>query len=242
MSNISEKRRRIEELVLTVVQKLDNKKMLNYRRYKGMFETMSDKEFSEWASTLGHELDQTVVMYQLPFEEMSMQQIEDAAQYLGVPLEEYIWYRNFGDQKIRTKMKVPVGYINIKRVQQLLSKKNKYATDNEQTSLKSGQVTGDSKVTSISDSESFFLSVIGADEALKEFLGPRADNFEKKRQMYQQIARDGYTSLESLKAKESSSVALNTANNYFLASGIRTDLITTSLKTDFTLETDLNKK
>ena len=40
---------------------------------------------------------------------MKMPQIKSAAEYLDIPLEEYIWYRHNDPQGIRTKMRVPVG-------------------------------------------------------------------------------------------------------------------------------------
>jgi len=218
--------------------------MLNYKRYKAMFDMMDDKAFSKWASEMGHELDNTIELYQLPFEEMRMPQIKSAADFLGIPLEEYVWYRHTDNgAPIRSRMKCPVGYVPIKRMQQLLSKKNKYATENEKTNLKTGQVIGDSKVSSITDPESFFLSSIGADEALKELLGPRADHMNKKSEMYRLISRDGYVSLNDLPDDlNESSTTLNTINTYMIASGIRSDLLSTSLKTPFTLKQEKFKK
>jgi hypothetical protein len=236
------KRDKIEELVLKVVKALDNEKMLNYKRYESMLETMTDDEFEEWANTMGNDLDDTIQIYQLPFEEMKMTQIKKAADILKVPLEEYIWYRHNDPEGVRTKMKVPVGYIHIKRVQQLLAKKNRYALDTDEVELKSGQVKGESKVASISDPETFALVAINAENTLKEFLGPRADNQSKKLQMYRQIARDGYTTLDSLEEDITQSTTLNTMNTYLLASGIRSDLVNKSLKTNFTVDVELKNK
>jgi len=185
---------------------------------------------------MGHDLDDTIQMYQLPFEEMKMTQIKKAADILDIPLEEYIWYRHNDSNGIRTKMRVPVGFIHIKRVQQLLAKKNKYALDNEKVGLKSGQVKDESKVTSVSDPETFALTAINAEAALKEFLGPRADNQNKKLQMYRSIARDGYTTLEDMTEDITQSTSLNTMNTYLLASGVRSDLVNTSLKTNYTID------
>ena len=57
--------------------------------------------------------------------------------------------------------------------------------------------------------------------------------------MYRQISRDGFTSLDSLTSTRSSSTTLNTINTYLLASGIRSDLITDTLKTEYTLNNEL---
>jgi hypothetical protein len=236
------KREKIEKLVLGVVKRLDNDKMSNYKRYESMFKLMDDGEFEKWANTMGHDLDDTIQIFQLPFEEMKMTQIKNAADYLGVPLEEYIWYRHNDEKGVRTKNRVPVGYVHIKRVQQLLAKKNRYALDADETELKSGQVKGESKVASISDPESFALVSLNAENTLKEFLGPRADNQFKKLQMYRQIARDGYTTLSDMEDDITQSTTLNTLNTYLLASGIRSDLVNNSLKTNYTIDLELKKK
>jgi hypothetical protein len=238
----SQKRDKIEKLVLSVVKALDNEKMLNYKRYESLLKTMTEDEFEEWANTMGNDLDDTIQIYQLPFEEMKMTQIKKAADILQVPLEEYIWYRHNDPEGVRTKMRVPVGYIHIKRVQQLLAKKNRYALDTDEVELKSGQVKGESKVASISDPETFALVAINAENTLKEFLGPRADNQSKKLQMYRQIARDGFTTLDSMEEDITQSTTLNTMNTYLLASGIRSDLINNSLKTNFTVDVELRSK
>jgi hypothetical protein len=238
------KREKIEKIVLGVVKRLDNSKMLNHKRYDAMFEAMDDEDFEKWAKTMGRDLDDTIQIFQLPFEEMKMTQIKSAADFLGIPLEEYIWYRHSDPDGVRTKMRVPVGYIHIKRVQQLLNKKNRYALDTENTELKSGQVKGESKVASISDPESFALVATGANSALKEFLGPRADNQSKKLSMYRQIARDGFATLEAMDEDSdiAKSTAINTMNAYLLASGIRSDLVNDSLKTNHTIDQQLKGK
>jgi hypothetical protein len=237
-----QKRQKIEKLVLDVVRTLDNSKMQNFKRYEAMFKVMTDEAFEDWANKMGHDLDDTIQMYQLPFEEMKMTQIKKAADILNVPLEEYVWYRHNNPEGIRTKMRVPVGYVHIKRVQQLLAKKNKYTLDNEKVGLKSGQVKDDSKVANITDPETFALTAINADQALKEFLGPRADNQGKKIQMYRQIARDGFTTLEDMEGDIAQSTTVNTVNTYLLASGIRSDLVNTTLKTNYTIDKQLKEK
>jgi hypothetical protein len=238
------KREKIEKLVLGVVKRLDNKKMINHERYQTMFKLMDDDEFEKWASGMGKDLDDTIQIFQLPFEEMKLTQIKDAADYLGVPLEEYIWYRHTDERGLRTRMRVPVGYIHIKRVQQLLAKKNRYALDAEDTSLKSGQVKGDSKVAALTDPESFALVAINADKSLEELLGPRADNQSKKLNMYRQIAMDGFATLEKMKEDEdiTQSTTLNTLNTYLLASGIRSDLVNKTLKTNYTIDIQAKKR
>ena len=112
----------------------------------------------------------------------------------------------------------------------------------DERSLKTNDVKGESKNGAISEPETYALMAIGAETGLEEFLGPRADNEQKKLQMYREIAKNGYTTLESLKSDRTSSTTLNTLNTYLLACGIRSDLITDTMKTEYTLNQDLKKR
>lgn len=220
---------------------MDNKKQLNVKRYEDFF-AVCDKDpdiFRNWEVLHSNELDSAPYILQLPFEEVRMTQIKDAADFLDIELEDYIYYRHHDKRGIRSKMKVPVGYVPIKRVQQILSKKNHYSLDIEDRSLKTGDVKGESKVAAISEPETYALMAIGAERGLEELLGPRADNQEKKRQMYRQIARDGFCTLDSLESSRSSSTTLNTINTYLLAAGVRSDLITDTMQTEYTLNKNL---
>ena len=236
---IEEKRQKIKKLVLDVVKALDNNKQLNVQRYELMFKTMTDAEFDQWASTRGNDLDDSIQIFELPFEECSMKQIQKAADILNLPLEEYVWFRDKGPDPIRTRYKVPVGYIPIKRVQQMLHKKTRLTTDADKRGLKSGQVTGESKAASVSDLEAYCLLSVDADEILSELYGPRADGFDRKADFYKQISDNGYADLTKLETDLTKHTSLNTVNTYLLASGIKTDLINDTLKTPFTIENDL---
>lgn len=127
-------------------------------------------------------------------------------------------------------------------MQQLLSKKNHYTFGIDDRSLKTGDVKGHDKTGSLSDVESLSLAAIGAEKAIAEFMGPRGDNMTNKNEMYRQIARDGYCSLYDMTEDKSAATTLNTINTYLLASGIRSDLINDTMKTEFTIKQDLKNK
>ncbi len=242
----AEEKKKFEQirlLVLGVVERMDNKKGLNVQRYKDMFAAFEKDPdaFRAWDVLHNTDFDSTIQLFQLPFEEMKLNQIKSAADFLHIELENYIYYRQDDKRGVRSKVKVPVGYVHIKRVQQILSKKNHYSLDTEDVSLKTGQVKGESKNAAIAEAETYALSAIGADKALEEFLGPRADNMEKKRQMYKDIARDGFVSLDNLKSSRTSSTTLNTINTYLIAAGLHTDLVTPTLETEYTINKKLRK-
>ena len=107
----------------------------------------------------------------------------------------------------------------------MLSKKNTYSLDISKRSLKTNQVSGDSKIARISDAENFSLSTIGADSALKEFLGPRADANDSKMELYKQISMYGYCYQKDLPNDLRKKQTLNTINSYLIGAGIESDLL-----------------
>lgn len=87
MATLQEKRKRIEELVLGTVSRLE-KGDENTKRYKAMFKSMSDQEFDEWASKFEKdEFKHCIQVFAEPFNEPRMENIQAAADYLGLPLE-----------------------------------------------------------------------------------------------------------------------------------------------------------
>lgn len=236
---------KIKKLVLDVVDVMDNDKGLNKKKYVELFNEFEKNpdEFRKWNVLTDDSIDSSIQLNYLPFEEPSMPQIKEAADILKCPLEEYIYYRMNGDKEgIRSKIRCPVGYVTIKRVQQILSKKNHYAFDTEKRSIKTGEVRGEhSKVAAMSDTESMYLQVINADSAIEELHGPRGGNLEKKNIMYKSIARYGYATLRDTREAKTPSEAVKTMDTYLLASGIKSDLISNvkTLKTYFTMDQEL---
>ena len=104
-----EKRKKIEKLVLDVMKVLDTKDSGNYERYDVMFKSMTDKEFAEWAGSMGQTIDSAPQVFEMPFNEVKIQNIKKAADILNIPLEEYVYFRDKGGEPVRTRYKVPVG-------------------------------------------------------------------------------------------------------------------------------------
>lgn len=102
---------RIKELVMGVIQRMDNKKGLNIKRYESFFKLCDQNPdvFRNWEVLNSDELDSCPTIMALPFEEPAMTQIKNAADFLGIELENYIYYRQNDPRGIRSKMKVPVG-------------------------------------------------------------------------------------------------------------------------------------
>ena len=69
------------------------------------------------------------------------------------------------------------------------------------------------------------MTATNSDYAIKELLGPRADNMVQKNELYNAINRDGFVSLEELTNRQEDKIALNTLDEYFMLQGFRTNLV-----------------
>lgn len=212
----------------------------NTDRYKGIFKNMTDKEFTKFFDEFFKNEDEYLILDIVDYEhDITIENIEAAADVLGIPLFEHVIMPSKSpDPKnpIATKYEVPVGYCHIKRVQQMVRKKNSTSTDLGERSALSGQVTGHDKNSRESDVENYALVTLGATENLRELLGPRADDMVMKDEMYSAITNKGYISINDLTDDVANKTALNTVDVYFLSMGIKTDLITKDLVIKRTLK------
>jgi hypothetical protein len=116
------KRKKIEEKVLKVFSILD-KTNLNEEKYKNFFKSLSDKKFQDWANSFFADPDANFFLEAVPYKnEPSLDEIKEAAKLLNLPLEERVTFPH--EDGIKTDKPVPVGYIIVKRHQQIVSKKN----------------------------------------------------------------------------------------------------------------------
>ena len=232
------KRTSMENLIYSVFTALDPTKS-NTDKYKALFSKMSDAQFDAYFKKLFADENAYLLFDVVDFEHAtSFENIQKAADILKIPLMEYVAMPHINmdkDNPVITKHRVIVGYLHLKRMQQLLSKKNATSTDIGSRSALTGQVVNHDKNGRISDAETSSLSAIGADYALKELLGPRADDKVMKSQMYADISTKGYVSIEDLPNRVENKVSLNTTDTYLIGMGIKSDLITEGLVLNKTL-------
>jgi len=224
------KRKKLEDLIYNTFSILD-KTGENVKKYRAKFSVMNDKEFEAWFKKFFASEDNQFYFEIIPFKnEPKMDQLKKAANFLKIPLEEYVYKKHLIEGKVvRTPERVPVGFLMIKKLQQFLDKKNAISHSIDQRSMKYNQVTGKDKVAGLTNEEIFALSAINADRILEELRGPRADDEEKKVQMYQKISKDGNVYLNDLSSDIEKKATLNTVDTYLLGMGIKSDLITPSL-------------
>ena len=237
--DLVERRKEMCNIIYRFFNALDPTKE-NTKKYKAMFEPMTDQKFKSFFTEFFNNPKHYLILDMVDYErDLQVEYIEAAAKVIDVPLFEYVTMPHLTMDKenpIITKHKVPVGYIHLKRPQQTVMKKNGLSVEADQRSAFTGQVTGGDKNGRESDLENCMLTSLGMKYTLKELNGPRADDLVMKKEMLDQINRNGYTELSGLTDKVENKTTLNTINTYFLGMGLHTDLITKGLKLPYTLD------
>lgn len=212
----------------------------NTKKYKALFQPMSDTKFKSFFTEFFNNPDHFLILDMVDYErDLQVEYIEAAADLIDCPLYEYVSLPHLTMDKehpVITKHKVPVGYLHLKRPQQTVMKKNGLSIQADQRSAYTGQVTGSDKNGRESDLENCMLTSLGMKYTLKELNGPRADDLVMKKEMLEEINRNGYVELSGLTDRVENKTTLNTINTYFLGMGLHTDLVTRGLKLPYNVD------
>lgn len=231
---MTEKRKKIETLIDETMMLMDPTGV-NSRKYKDMFQVMSDDEFGDWITKF---LSDEKSNFRVDIEEfgdgsrsLKFENVEKAAEHLGVKLFEYIYMPHLSsnhNRPVRSKQPVLVGYLNIKRVQQLATKKTGLTLSDNDRDEMTNSAKGESKGGTMTGIENELLAGVGADEILSEFIGARADNMAEYDNMLSSIAQTGSVRLSDIKTGVYDKPTLLQADLYFMAMGLKTDIVSES--------------
>ena len=242
MSMTPQKKEKMEQTIYKFFDAFD-KSGTNTKYYHDMFSAMTDRQFDNWFKEFFANPKAYLILNITDYENtISLEDIEDAAKSINIPLFEDVYMPYITMDKKRvicTKEPVPVGYLNIKRTQQTISKKNGISTSIDTRSALTAQVTGADKNGRESDVENTMLAALGMDKTLKELNGPRADDLVMKNDMLRDIALNGYTKLENLEDSSENKTTLNTVNVFLLGMGLDSDLVTKGLMLPSQLKDEL---
>lgn len=232
MAMTPEKRSKMEKLIYDTFDALDPTGS-NTKKYKDKFSEMSDSQFDSFFKQFFANPKEFLILDIVEYERtLSFDKIEKAAKVLDIPLFEDLYMPHITMDKnnvVCTKYPVAVGYLPIKRPQQILHKKNGLSINTEKRSALTGQVTSEDKNGRQSDAENTMMVALGADKILEEMNGPRSDDMTMKSQMNVQIANNGYVHLSDLNSDPANKTTLNTVNVYLIGMGLKTDLVTPGL-------------
>ena len=231
---MTDKRKKIEELIDKTLQLMDPTG-INAKKYRNMFQTMSDQQFTKWIQGF---LADDKSNIRLDIEEfgdgsrsLKFENVEKAANNLGIKLFEYVYLPHVSsnpNRPIRTKQPVLVGWLNIKRTQQLVTKKTGLALSDDNRDDMTGAAKGDSKGGTTTGIENELLAGVGGDIILSEISGARGDNVKEYDNMLKSIAENGSVRLADIKTNAYDKPTLLAADMYFMAMGLKTDLISES--------------
>lgn len=230
--DIGSKRKKMMQLIHDVFSELDESGT-NGMKYLNFFEPMSDSKFVSFFKDFFADEHDFLVLEMVDFErDVTLEKIEAAAKVLNIPLYETVYMPHITMDKenpVGTKIPVPVGYVNYKRTQQTLSKKNGLSTSISKRSAITGQVTGSDKNGRESDLENSMLTAIGANFILQELNGPRADDQIMKTEMLSAINNKGFVNITELTNDPANKTTLNTADVFLLGMSLKSDLVTNGL-------------
>lgn len=224
-------RKAIENIIYDTFNAIDPSGS-NTEKYKVLFSGMNDTQFAKYMKDFLDDDSENFSLDIVDYDhDLKMEYCEAAAKVLNIPLMEYVYMPHLTMDKSRvvvSKEKCLVSYINVKRTQQLLHKKNGISIANEKRSAATGQVVDKDKNARSSDIEASLLVSLGADNILQELHGPRSDDPVMKRDMNQSIATKGYVVLDELENSPTNKVTLNTVNTYILSMGLKSDIVSDS--------------
>ena len=231
------KRKKAEELIYKVMDAVD-KSHTNSDYYKKLFASMSDNDFTEFCKR------------RLPFRfhiqafnvEPKMYEIIEGFKVLDKPLIERVKlpyvYTNDKGEPIETEPCVVI-YIHLKRMKQMLTKKNHTSINTDKRDMKTGLLTGEDKGGKETDREFESLATMGLDYTMDEFARVKADAMNAASQMSSEILNKGYVTDAELNVSKTDSLGKNLLNAYLIGSHIHSNLIDTDYMTPYTAK---NKK
>jgi hypothetical protein len=231
---MNDKRKMIQDLIDKVLKAMDISGV-NAEKYRKMFQVMSDEQFSQWITKFLADPKSNIRVDIEEFgsesRKLKFENIEKAADILGIKLFEYVYMPHLSadpNRPVRTKEPVLVGYLNIKRPQQMVMKKTGLALSDTNRDEQTGAMKGDSKGGTTTGVENELLAGAGADVILSEISGARGDNVTEYDNMLDEISRTGSVKLEDIKTGVYDKPTLMQTDLFLKAMGVKTDLISES--------------
>lgn len=235
---MNQKRLESERLIYKVFDQLDPSGR-NTDYWKKEFAGMNDKEFEEYISGTFPFYFQTGA-----FDEPSMDQICKALDILNVPLLESVYlpykYKDSNGRPMKTKPCLVV-YIHMKRMKQLLTKKNGMSINTNTRDMRTGLLTGEDKNGKESDREFESLIISGLYKTMKELSRSRADSMNDKSVMNMTIKTLGQVTLDELPEEIDDSLSKNLLSTYMIGAQLMTNLVNQDYMLPYTYH-DKHKK
>jgi hypothetical protein len=229
---MTKQREKAESLIYQVLDAADITKT-NSDYYRKIFANMSDDDFMNFCKRrLPFRFHQEVFKI-----EPKMYEIIEAFKILNKPLFEkvklpYI-YTNRDGVPVESQECLVV-YIHLKRMKQMLTKKNNTAMNIEKRDMKTGLLLGEDKGGKETDREFESLATMGLEYTMDEFSRPKADAMAAIAQMSNTIMAKGFVSDEDIQISKDDSIGKNLLNVYLIGAHIHSNLVDIDYMTPFT--------
>jgi hypothetical protein len=227
MSTFKTARYSFEKKVIDLMNELDPSRY-NEKIYIDYFATLTDDQFKTFVYNLYMKED-----FNLFFElglldkknNPSLKKIKNIAQKRGVELMEYVEFPfkrpDHPEDAPISATKIPVIYTVIRPLQQLLDKKNSMSSNIETINSLTGQVTGSSKASTVSNMQTISLITSNQVKPVKEMHGPRSDDMVSKVKMIERIESDGEYDVDDITIYPKDKQALETMRVMLVGAGFR---------------------
>lgn len=223
-----------EFFLISFMDKLD-KTGTNSEYLKQKFASMSDAQFEKWMKKK-YPLQLQVRAFEI---EPTFSDYRKAANVIGINLMEPValpyLYQNADGEPIISKPAL-IMYLHLKKMQQMITKKNKISTDIDDRDMKNGRLNTDDKGAQTGDKEMECLAIAGLYHTMDEFSTIKADAMDAKSIAYATIAATGTLSMDDFEVAKQDSLAKNLISTYLLSAHIESNLVNEEGYTPYTLK------
>lgn len=233
------KRQEVENLIYKILDTID-KTHSNSDYYRAIFKDMNNDQFYNFFKRrlpLRFHQDEFKIV-------PKMYEIVEAFKILDKPLFEKVnlpyVYEDKNGKPIQSQEAMVI-VIHIKRMKQMLSKKNNSSMHVEKRDMRTGLLNQEDKAAKESDREFESLASYGLDETIDEFRSVKADAMQASAEMIATIASKGSVSQNDYVLTRQDGIARNLLNVYLIGAGIHSNLIDADYMTPYTARNKMAK-
>lgn len=206
--DIKKKKQLIIDYICSVCDIMDPSK-LNSKRYHRLLDSMSDKEFDQWMQYVKDGKWKIHIVAPNLVVTLKNENSLKAADKVKCKLFHRLWMTDDSTgRQYLTDNEYLVLNLPVRRQQQFLDEKMSVPDNDKQIDGLTGQVTGDSKSSSVTNPEIQILAARGLDATLEEFVNVRGGNIAAYSDFKRQAEETGEIKLNSLDQNTRSRVAV----------------------------------
>lgn len=206
--DVKKKKQLIIDYICSVCDIMDPSK-LNSKRYHRLLDSMSDKEFDQWMQYVKEGKWKIHIVAPNLVVTLKNENSLKAADKVKCKLFHRLWMTDDSTgRQYLTDNEYLVLNLPVRRQQQFLDEKMSVPDNDKQIDGLTGQVTGDSKSSAVTNPEIQILAARGLDATLEEFVNVRGGNIAAYSDFKRQAEETGEIKLNSLDQNTRSRVAV----------------------------------